>query len=481
MDRPNPSLLPVRGNLAPAVRRWNLGVSAALVAALVAACAPPIDTSRPGFAFAKGWQNGKTGGPKRFDEPHWWRGLNDPVLDGLVTKALAGNPDLAAAQLRARAAQQETGTVRDKVAIVPGAEATLSGGDFRTVDKSTAVGAQFDLDFDLGRTREAERFGAAAAASVADAESAAARLLLIGEVVGTYLSLRHAQATLAQIERGQQRQKRALAIATELETEGEASRVDGLRGKGRLAGLEAERLGALSVIEIQVLRLAILTGAQPGALPPNLSAALNDRRKQPQAELAPDPKVPADLLRNRPDLRIAEGNYDAARAALGASRAALYPRLSLTGLIDTREIRLGGASRSGELASLGPSIRLPVMPPRAAKAAVTAATTRVEAAHKAWTAAVLNALFEVEAALLDYRRAAQVEAALSKSVAMNAEAYALTQEAAKEGEASLADLADLEAELFDAELRLVDARLARARSFVNLNLRVGSGSSVAAN
>lgn len=445
---------------------------------MIAACAPPIDTSRPGFAFPGGWQNGQTGGSVRLDEQNWWRGLNDPVLDSLVTAALAGNPDLSAAQLRARAAQEETGTVRDRVAVAPGGEAAVSGGALRSVDESAAAGAQFDLDFDLGRAREAERFGAAAAASVADAESAAARLLLIGEVVGTYLSLRHAQATLTQIERGQQRQRRGLAIATELEAEGEASRVSGLRGEGRLAGLEAERLTAQSVIEIQILRLAILTGAQPGALPHDLSAALTERRKQPQSDLAPDPKVPADLLRNRPDLRIAEGSYDAARAALAGSRAALYPRLSLTGLIDTREIRLGSVRRTGEVSSLGPSIRLPVLPQRASRAAVTAATTRVEAAYRAWTATVLNALFEVEAALLDHRRAAQVEAALSRSVHLNAEAYALMQEAAKEGEASLADLADLEAELFDAELRLIDARLARARSFVDLNLRIGSGSSV---
>ncbi len=441
----------------------------------------PADRHRPArFAFPGGWQNGTSRGSERLDDANWWRGLNDPVLDRLVAAALSGNPDLAAVRLRAQAAQEETGTVRDRASVVPGAEARASGGDLRTEDTVVGAGLQFDLDFDLGRTREAERFGAAAQASVAEAEAAAARLVLIGEVAGTYLSLRHAQAQLAQIERGKQRQQRALAIARDLEAEGEASRVGSLRGEGQLASLEAERLVALSQIEVQILRLAILTGARPGDLPPDLLSALNDRRAQPQSRMAPDPKVPADLLRNRPDLRIAEGSYDAARATLGASRAALYPRLSLTGLIDAREIRLGGGSRSGEVSSLGPSIRLPVLPTRATKAAVTAATTRVEAAHKAWTAAVLNALFEVEAALLDYRRSAQVEAALSRSVALNGEAYALMLEATKEGEATLAELASLESELFDAELRLIDARLARARSFVNLNLRIGSGSSAGA-
>lgn len=460
-----------------ALRRWRIGVCCLGIATTVMACAPPIDGARPTFAFANGWQNAKTVGSQRFDEVAWWRGLDDPVLNTLVATALKGSPDLAAARLRAKAARQETGTVQDKLAVSPDAEVTYSDGDFSTADRVQRAGLQYSFDFDLGRAREAERFGALARAAVAGAEEAAARLLLIGEVSEAYLALRHAQATLAHIDRGLRRQRKAVAIAADLEAAGQATQVGSLRGKARLQRLRADRIRASSEIEIQTVRLTILTGMNAGALPSDLASALKDRKPQPKPRLAPNPKVPADLLRNRPDLRVAEGNYNAARAALGSSRAALYPRLSLTGVIDQRDVKLGSATQSGDLRSIGPSLRLPVLPLRAARATVAASETRVEASYQAWTASVFNALSEVETALLQYGRTAQVETALSTSVRLNSKAYMLMQEAAKEGESSLADLAALEAELFDAETQHIDARLDRARSFVNLNLRLGTGSS----
>ena len=191
--------------------------------------------------------------------------------------------------------------------------------------------------------------------------------------------------------------------------------------------------------------------------------------------MAPDPGVPADLVRNRPDLMIAEARYDGARAAVGQARAALYPRLSLGVTIELRRTGSGGNATTGDLSGFGPSLRLPVLPQAAARANIAAAEQRVIAAHADWTAAVLNALGEVETALLDYRAAARAETATAEAVRLHAEAQALTRTSVADGAATLSDLIAIEDALADAEGDGIDARLARAQAYVRLNLRLGNG------
>jgi outer membrane protein, multidrug efflux system len=191
--------------------------------------------------------------------------------------------------------------------------------------------------------------------------------------------------------------------------------------------------------------------------------------------MAPDPGIPADLIRNRPDIRAAEARYDAARAALGQARAALYPSLSLSGTIEAERTTQGAASSSGSLLSLGPSLRLPALPQGPARASISAAESRVAAAHADWTSAVLTALYEVEAALIDYRAAVRAEAAAERAVTLHAQARRLMRDATSAGEATLSDLISVEDALAAAETLQASAQLNRARSFALLNIRLGAG------
>lgn len=448
---------------------------------LLAACAPPPDTSRPGFAFAAGWLGPRPGGglraaPLIAGDAEWWRAFRDPALDGLVALALADSPTLAAARARAAAAAAAAGAIPGAVTLSGGA--ALRGSDAAASPARASASADLGLDvlFDPGRGRAAERAAAAAAAALARAEAAGARLFLTGEVTGAYIELRLAQRRegLARAEAARRRQ--TLALAETLAEAGAATRVDALRSRGRLAEIAADLPGLAAAVASGQARLAVLAGRSPGALPPDLAAALSAARPQPRAALAPDPGIPADILRNRPDLAVAEAAYDAARAALGQARAQLYPRLSLSGVIEGSR-GIAGADRGGApgTLTLGPALRLPALPAGPTRAAVAAREAGVIAAHADWTAAVLAALLEVETALLDHRAAALAEGAADRSVALYAEAVTLTRDLAARGEATLGDLIDAEAELARAEATRAEARAARARGFVALNIRLGAG------
>lgn len=448
-----------------------------LVLALTA-CAPPLDTARPAFPFAARWLAPQPAGahlPGRplADNERWWQAFRDPALDWLIALALANSPTLAAARARAKAAEAS-------VATIPGA-VTLSGGTaVRGSNASSDPGrarasADLALDalFDPGRGRAADRSAAGALAVQAAAAAAGARLFLTGEVANTYVALRLAQRRLALTEAEAARRRQTLALAETLAEAGAATRVEALRSQGRLAEIAADLPGLSAAVAAGQARLAVLAGRTPGTLPPDLAAALTARGAEPRATLAPDPGIPVDLLRNRPDLAVAEAAYDAARAGVGQARAALYPRLSLSGVIEASVDR---NDRQGTV-TFGPALRLPALPARPARAGVSAAEARVAAAHADWTEAVLQALLEVEIALLDYRAAAASEGATDRAVRLYAEAASLTRNLAGRGEVTLGDLIDAEEELARAETARAEARARRAQAFIALNIRLGAGAS----
>lgn len=432
-----------------------------------------LDGRAPQFAFAPGWRSPVPSSPRLLDDAQWWHGFRNAPLDGLIARALTGNPGLAAATARSRAAYAAAQAVPGALRASGGVDAKASGGSQASSNGSAGGDFTLEILFDPGRGREAERRAARASAGLAVAQAAGARLFLINEVTDAYLTLRHNQRRLALAQAGARRQRQTLELARSLADAGEGTRIEVLRSQAGLASRDAELPGIEASIGQSMARLAILAGDAPGRLPPNLQAALQASGAQPRATLAPDPGIPADLIRNRPDIQAAEASYDIAVAGLGQARAALYPRLSIAGTIEAqRSFGNGGSSAL----SVGPSLRFPALPTGPAQANVTAATARVEAAYADWTQTVLQALYEVEAALLDYRAAARTETAADRAVALHKKSTALTRDAASAGEATLGDLITVEAALAQAETAQAEARLARAQAFARLNIRLGSGS-----
>jgi len=198
---------------------------------------------------------------------------------------------------------------------------------------------------------------------------------------------------------------------------------------------------------------------------------------QPRPDLGPDVGIPADLLRNRPDIRIAEREYYVALAELGQARAAVYPRLSLTGAITLTGQRSGGVGREF---ALGPSLQFPTFPGAAARAGVDAGTARVEQAHARWESTVLAAILEVENALLDYRASSGARQSADKAATLYREALGLSREVFERGDATLGDLIDAERELAAADQARAETLYRQGLSFIALNVRLGAGHAVAA-
>ncbi|MEM1161137.1 MAG: efflux transporter outer membrane subunit, partial [Pseudomonadota bacterium] len=315
--------------------------------------------------------------------------------------------------------------------------------------------------------RESQRAAAAARIEVADAEVDAARLLLLDSLMRAYIDLRFTQASLALRHIERRSRRRSVGLVRELLDANSAIRLDLVRAQALLAETET----IIPVLEAaqtaRMNEIAVLLGQAPGStrLPPGREG--RQLGAPPVSEIG----VPADLVRNRPDIRIAERLYYAATADIGAARAALFPSLSLTGTISFAAF--GGVETNTY--GFGPSLTLPALPNGPRRAAVEVAESRARQAHTNWTSTVLSAIGGVETALADYQANHRAVAAARRSVRRYEEAVTLTRELLVNQGATVQDLLDAERQVAAARITLARTERDLAQSYANLNVALGSG------
>ena len=345
--------------------------------------------------------------------------------------------------------------------VTPSADATLSEDGVARV----GAAASFDWLLDPWGGQAARLRAARARALAAGAEARAAELLTLLSLGTAYVDLRHAEALRGLRLAEQGRRREALNLYRSLEQAGEATRLDIVRNRARIAEIDVALPGLASDIAAARAQIALLLGRSASE-----PLSLADR-PQPLPRLAPDVGVPTDLLRNRPDIHAAELAYAAAVADIDTARAALYPSLSLSGVIGYDVTDGRGAGR----AVFGPSLRFPALPASGARAEVRRRHALATEAHALWQQTVLEAVAEVETALAAYRAAHAARGAAERAVALNREARTLTLDLVREGARTLTDLIEVETSLAAAERQLVAARRDAGRSFVALNVRLGVG------
>ena len=439
-------------------------VQVALAAALLVGCTTSDPYAPPKFPFLTGYRGADHGAPVLLQNDVWWARLGDPVLDRLVAQALQGNITLQIARARVSEAQAAAAATPGLGSLSPTLGVTASGAVGADPSGSGAANLGLGWLFDPFGAHRAETRAALAGVDVAQAELASARLLLLYNLSNAYVDLRYRQTVLALRQQEMRGRKQTLAMTRTLLDAKDATRLDIARSEARVAELQAQMAAKANEI-------AVLVGVAPGTL----GISLEQRLGQPRPKLAPDVGIPADLLRNRPDIAIAERRYYIALAGLTQAEAALYPRLSLTGAIT-----LNGAEggRSGTEYYFGPALQLPVLPGKAARAGVAQARARIAAAHAEWKSTVLSAVLEVENAQLDYRAASASLASADKAARLYREALDLTRKVFAEGDATLGDLIDAEQAVAQAEQAQAETLYQRGLSFVALNVRLGAGHGV---
>ncbi|WP_373848618.1 efflux transporter outer membrane subunit, partial [Achromobacter insuavis] len=329
-------------------------VLAVLLAQGCVSMAPPY--ARPDLPVAAAYpeQAGADTATRDAARIGWRDYFADPVLQGLITDALAYNRDLRTALLRVEEARALYGIQRADQFPTLGAQAdgtrgrtpgdlNLTGQPQVASQYQVGLGmATWELDF-WGRVRSLKD-AALENYLASDAAAEAATLSLVAQVADGYLSLRELDERLALTRETIASREESLRIFRRRYEVGSISKLDltqveTLWQQARALGADLERERAT-----QAHALELLTG-KPLALP------------LPQAGLDDDSVMrdlpaglPSDLLANRPDIVAAEHQLRAANANIGAARAAFFPRITLTGAFGTASAELDGLFGSGSRA-----------------------------------------------------------------------------------------------------------------------------------
>jgi multidrug efflux system outer membrane protein len=269
-------------------------------------------------------------------DPRWWQQFEDPVLDDLVTRALAANHDVRIAVARvdqARAFFDDVALDRFPTAVagasVDRRDQAIPGFSERPRPVTT-YRAGFDAFWEIdvfGRVRSAVRAAAATAESF-EADADDVRVSVAAEVARNYFEVRGLQQQLAVAERSLTNQQETLRLTQVRRDAGFGEEQDVASAAARVAAIEASIPPIRSAIAQRVHHIAVLIALRPGALDVDLSP-----RSYPPLTKALAIGEPGSLLRRRPDVLAAERRLAAATAQEGVAAAELYPQISISGFL----------------------------------------------------------------------------------------------------------------------------------------------------
>ena len=425
----------------------------------------------------------------------WWKRLNDPVLDELVARALAQNNNLKIAGLRVLEAQARLnvarGSIYPQAQVAVGEATALAGsennantvaGDLEFTQYNIGASVSWEIDF-WGRFRRGiEAADANLLASVAAYDEA--MVLLVATVGDVYTLIRSTEEQLRLARESAAIQRRSYEIVDLLFRNGDSSELDALQARTLLLSTEAVIPGLETTLRQARNALSTLLGMAPSDID-DLLGGTQAAVPSPPAELAVG--IPADLLRQRPDVRRAELRALAQNALVGVAEANLYPSFSLTGFLGlaasgNTDTTRTGESGFGELFSAdsltyaaGPAFVWPFLNYGRIRNDIRVQDARLQQALIAYRETVIQAAREAEDAMTAFARSREQDRILADTVAVARRSAELSLLRYQEGFADYQRVLNAQQALFGAQQRYAANRGAVISNFIAIYRSLGGG------
>ncbi len=415
---------------------------------------------------------------------NWWKLFNDPILDNLISTAVTNNLSYLVAHKRLEQSNYEL--LGSYAAFLPaftvGGDWTRShfhknvpaGGYSKTTYNASNVGLDGNWEIDIfgGNRRNTEAKIALAEASawgVADT-----RINLVTEIGKQYINLRTMQERISVAETN-------LALQTEtyqiLKSRFDSGIGDELAVNQCAYIVEQTRARIPQLIageEALKNALAVLAGEIPGALhelldPPEIS---RDWIVIPQKVST----MPLDMMRARPDVKIAERRLAAETAYIGVAKAQWFPRLFISGSVgfQTRgSVNL--FDKKSFLASIGPSVSWPIFQGGAIYASVKAAEARMDQAALEYALTIEKAYAQIRDAYSAYTQEYHRYQALKAAVKAASDAVTISNDLYKNGLKDFNNVLDAQRSRLQLEEELVVSRGQITLYLIDLYKALGGG------
>jgi NodT family efflux transporter outer membrane factor (OMF) lipoprotein len=405
----------------------------------LAACEVGPDYHKPDISTPPSYAGLPAGAPlsvpqaTQADLSQWWTQFGDATLQDLIAQALRGNLDLQIAASRIREARQQVliagaaelpqvsangAAVRlhsgsDLMSKLGGgssgaAPPTTGGTDIKLY--SAGFDASWEIDIFGGGRRAIEAAEARSEAAVWQMHDA--EVSLTAEIANDYCALRATQARIAILQDEIARQNALLGLTAAKRRAGFVTALDVNAVKTQVAAAEAQVPTLEAAARADEHAIATLMGKQPE----ELTARLDSPASLPAPPETLPVGLPSDLLRRRPDIRIAERQLAAASAEIGVATADLYPKFNLLAGVSFTSNHLSNLFSTGNLGEFGlGSIMWPIFHGGQGHANIHAKEEERQQAYYAYRKAVLGAVRDAEDALTRYaadqRRLVSLDAA----------------------------------------------------------------------
>jgi outer membrane protein, multidrug efflux system len=463
---------------------FKLSVAAILGALALSACTVGPDYQQPGSSAGDSWFSSSAKKEQVSLDPmatQWWTVFRDPMLEKYIGQAAQNNKDVAIALAnvrRARALRRQTGASLLPDVNAGGSASRSEGSENLSASGNTDASSFFDAGFDAsweldifgGNRRSVE--AAEARIGSANANYQDVMLSVLSEVARNYYEARGLQKRIAITEENAKLFKQTSDLIQSRLDAGESSDFDLSRAQGqyqltraRIPNLEAE-------LQATIFTLSVLLGQPPEYLLEEMS------KSQPLP--APPDVVPvglrSDLLRRRPDVRIAERDLAVASAEIGVETSNLFPKFFLTGDAGSEARAFGQLfSAAGGFWSFGSLVQWPIFSGGEIRARIDAAEADEQAAFAGYEKTVLEALRDTESALSRYGEELETRRRLEEGVRSRRKSVQLARELFDAGEQDFLAVLDSERELVTSEDDLVISETQSITKLIALYTALGGG------
>ena len=409
----------------------------------------------------------------------WWARFHDPVLTELIEGALRSSPDVHTA--RSKIAEYRALRGVQRAALFPSLTADVSGGGVRTKDRDTnlttktesysaAADASWQVDL-FGLQRQTLD---AASADLAQTEENyyGVQVSLAAEVAAGYVTLRSAEAQLTVVQHSLGTRTETVQLTQWREQAGTGNALDTQQAIGTLEQARASIPALQLTIAQTTNQLALLSGRTPGALDSLLAKTGGLPAMPADAAIG----IPAETLRQRPDVRAAERGIEAAFARTEAARRQRLPALTLSGSLGVEALKAGRLfSPTATVASVLGSLSAPLFDAGRIGQTITIQGEREQQSINVYETTVLTALSEVENALIAIQRQGERMDILGRATAAASEAATLAGQQFQAGQVDL--LVSLEAQrtLLDLQQLEVTTAADRIAAYIQLYKALGGG------
>jgi len=448
-----------------------------LLAMVSLSCAMGPDYVRPDIETADRFRMSDTEGESIANLP-WWELLHDEALQRLIERALVENKNLQQAAASVEEFQARLYTARTD--FIPQADMTVNAPVLGRLNGFTSPGfatpfsyyGQGNLNWELdiwGRIRRSTE--AARADLMAREENRRAVVLqLVSGVAEAYFDLLQFDMQLDIGKRTLLSWEESVKIARARLRRGVSSKLDADQ-------FEAERANAaarVAELERQMVQteneLSVLMGHNPVPIP--RGRLLTEQVLPPEVPAG----LPSELLQRRPDILQAEQTLAAATARIGATKAARFPRLSITGLLGVASPQLSKLLTGGnEFGQAGLGLAGPILNAETLGFEQQAVEAQAKQVLAQYEQTILVAFQEVEDALVAVRTVGTQRKAQEDQVTALRSALRLANLRYKGGITSYIDVLIAKRNLFDAELALADTHRLHLVSVVQLYKALGGG------